>query len=114
MRRTEVIDPEEIVRQRRLGWPDFHPEDYCHRCGRRNMTWSSPEWPELVGGHGGILCPVCFADYDQNAIWILTRWHPPGEDRTELLTALLRSVSNLGEDTERVARCVVNAGWIKP
>ncbi len=27
---------DEINAQRDAGWPDFHPEDYCHRCGRPN------------------------------------------------------------------------------
>jgi hypothetical protein len=38
-------DPAEIAAQRNLGWPDFHPEDYCHRCG-------FPE-PTLVHQHTG-------------------------------------------------------------
>ena len=59
-----AVLPSEIVRQRRLGWPDFHPEDFCHICGRRNPVWSAPaaDWSEVHGdGHAGIYCPSCFA-----------------------------------------------------
>lgn len=60
---VQAVLPSEIVRQRQLGWPDFHPEDFCHICGRRNPVWSAPpaEWNALVDGHGGIFCPSCFA-----------------------------------------------------
>lgn len=62
--------PEEIIRQRELNWPDFHPEDFCHRCGRRNPTWftDQPTWLAATSeravetGHEGIYCPSCFVD----------------------------------------------------
>lgn len=96
----------------RLGWPDFHPETFCHRCGRRNIrAWFSPEWPSLVGSHAGILCPVCFADHDPGALWTVTRWHPEDADHRSLLAAFLRSVSGLGDDAERVASCLLDAGY---
>jgi hypothetical protein len=25
-----------IAAERAAGWLNFHPEDFCHRCGRRN------------------------------------------------------------------------------
>ena len=28
-----------MATQRAAGWPDWHPEDYCHRCGGRNASW---------------------------------------------------------------------------
>jgi hypothetical protein len=103
------VDPQEIVAQRAKGWPDFHPEAYCHRCGRRNIrAWYSPEWAVLTGGFDGILCPVCLADYDTGAIWKLTRSVELDVDRTGDLAALLRVVTSLGDDAERVARCVLN------
>lgn len=34
-----VVSPEYIKAQREAGWPDMHPEDYCHRCGNRNPLW---------------------------------------------------------------------------
>lgn len=109
---SDHVDPEEIKRQRTLGWPDFHPEDYCHRCGRRNIkAWTATEWRELTGSNAGILCPVCFTDHDPDAIWMLRRWQPPSADRVTLLATLLRNVTNLGDDAERVARCIINAGW---
>ena len=102
------MTPEEIVRQRSLGWPDFHPEDYCHRCGRPNCLWHAPEWPAIVGSHAGILCPVCFADLVPRCTWKWTRITPPDADRVAMLAANLRTVTDLGDDAERVARCVLD------
>jgi len=107
----DSVDPAEIVQQRKLGWPDFHPEDYCHHCGQRNICWTSPEWVELTGSDGGILCPVCFADHDSTAIWVVQRWHAPDEDQVAALTTALALVTDLGDDAERVARCVIDSGW---
>jgi len=97
-----------IVEQRAKGWPDFHPEDYCHQCGRPNIhSWYSPEWVQLAGDHAGILCPVCFAALDPSAIWKVTRHIEPGTDRVQGLAALLRVVSEDSEP-ERVARCILD------
>jgi hypothetical protein len=60
------VSPAEIVRQRSLNWPDFHPERYCHLCGRLNIwswsvdaaLWEQVTWDLPVS----ILCPVCFAE----------------------------------------------------
>ena len=54
----------EIEKERQLGWVNFHPEDYCHRCGRANLSsWyvDSIEWNLAVGDDTHlILCPQCF------------------------------------------------------
>ena len=39
---------DEINAQRDAGWPDFHPEDYCHRCGRHD----DDETRELIDTDG--------------------------------------------------------------
>lgn len=59
------VTPAEIEEQRAKGWPDFHPEDYCHKCGGPNVVpWftASELWniavPEKV--RGTVLCPRCF------------------------------------------------------
>jgi len=52
----------QIEKQRAMGWPDFHPETYCHRCGRPNIpSWSvdSALWNQAAEPHE-ILCPICF------------------------------------------------------
>ncbi len=90
--------PSEIVRQREAGWPDFHPEDFCHRCGRRNICWhvDSDLWNAVVDNRPDILCPTCFvADYERKTgerpAWRLSiaeawkqskslRGRPPTED----------------------------------
>lgn len=63
------IDPAEIVRQRALGWPDFHPEEFCHQCGGRNVrSWFTQLdlWNAAtthVDRHDlAILCPQCFTE----------------------------------------------------
>lgn len=58
----ERVTPEAIRRQRELGWPDFHPETYCHRCGGRNLTsWSVPsEMWNRAASPRDILCPQCW------------------------------------------------------
>lgn len=71
---VRFIDPAEIVRQRTLGWPDLHPEQFCHRCGGRNITsWfvESEAWnlatAGLDRGRGEILCPQCFTELHEAA-----------------------------------------------
>ncbi|HEU5026640.1 MAG TPA: hypothetical protein VFV01_17115 [Spirillospora sp.] len=64
---VQSVTPNEIVHQRLLGWPDFHPEDFCHQCGQRNPVWwaDSELWNTttagLARGQMGVLCPSCFA-----------------------------------------------------
>ena len=62
---TESVSPDAIRRQRELNWPDFHPEKYCHRCGRLNVwSWSAPSplWNAVMDDQPyGIVCPSCFA-----------------------------------------------------
>lgn len=106
------VDPAEIREQRDRGWPDIHPEDYCHTCGRRNPVWSSPEWVELVGSHAGILCPLCLMGLDPDRMWKVTRQDWPGDDQVKQLAGVLRDVAACDEP-ERVARCVLDAGWVR-
>ena len=61
------VTPDDIERQRSLGWPDFHPETYCHRCGGKNVrSWfvESDRFyaaVEALGLNvGAIVCPGCF------------------------------------------------------
>lgn len=111
---VDRVEPAEIARQRLSGWPDFHPETYCHECGRRNPSWFSPEWVEVIGSAGGVRCPTCFALKADPCIWVLRRWHPADGEQAERLARLLVSVTG-AEDAEaqRVARCVIDAGWMR-
>ena len=78
-----AVLPEEIVRQRQLGWPDFHPEDFCHRCGRRNPIWWTEQAVWLAAtleranqtGHEGIFCPSCFTDLHEQETGDRRSWH---------------------------------------
>jgi hypothetical protein len=72
----------EIDEQRRLGWPDFHPEDYCHRCGGINVpSWSVDSdrfnaalGPYLEQPYNGIVCPGCFARLHEAATGLTVTW----------------------------------------
>lgn len=68
---------EEIVRQRALGWPDFHPEDYCHLCGGVNPSWwvdsdrfntAFPDEPHII------VCPGCFTVAHEAATGLRCSW----------------------------------------
>jgi hypothetical protein len=50
---------------------EVHPEAFCQRCRRPNITWHAPSalWNRAEPDNG-ILCPVCFAQ-DARAIGVL-------------------------------------------
>lgn len=71
----------EIDEQRALGWPDFHPEDYCHRCGGRNPSWwvDSDRFNMAFGPpeqhpYQGIVCPGCFVEAHEKATGLHCTW----------------------------------------
>lgn len=60
--------PGEIAAQKAHGWPEWHPEDYCHRCGQRNPPWVIDAHLWTVGaGLYDILCITCWVDAYQAA-----------------------------------------------
>lgn len=72
---------DEIDRQRERGWPDFHPEDYCHRCGAPNPSWSvdSDRFNTAMGDPGshrwqGIVCVGCFVRLHEAATGLTCTW----------------------------------------
>jgi hypothetical protein len=78
---TLPIDPVEIAEQREKGWPDFHPETYCHRCGQRNLhSWATAHdlWSQacetglMPGSH--IVCPQCFTEMWETATGRAVSW----------------------------------------
>lgn len=73
---VQSVTPAEIVRQRQLGWPDFHPEDFCHICGHRNPIWSAPaeDWSTVIDGHGGIFCPSCWVTLYESVVGHRVGW----------------------------------------
>ncbi|QDH93335.1 hypothetical protein QC999_gp15 [Microbacterium phage Cressida] len=68
-----------IRRQKAKGWPDIHPEDYCHRCGNRNISWwiNSHIWNAVMESafapYDGIVCPSCFGELFE-ACYPATSW----------------------------------------
>lgn len=74
---------EEIDEQRAKGWPDFHPEDFCHRCGGKNVrSWYSDNdrWNTALGSlktgvnYNGIICPGCFVQLHESATGLQITW----------------------------------------
>lgn len=76
----DAISPALIVEQREKGWPDLHPEDYCHQCGGPNVCWwvSGPEWERatasLERGVLTVLCPQCFVAAWERAAGTTSCW----------------------------------------
>jgi len=76
------VDPDHITEQRERGWPDMHPEDYCHRCGNRNPLWVADrdDWLTATSawaaetGREGICCPTCFTEMHTNATGRAVVW----------------------------------------
>jgi len=80
------VDGADIAAQRNSGWPDFHPEDFCHRCGCQNVSWyiDSDVWnPVMRGGTVDgwewqeIVCIPCFIELAEAhfgaRVWRVTR-----------------------------------------
>lgn len=71
-RRPLSVTLTDIVDQRATGWPDWHPEDYCHRCGHENVSWwtARETWDPVMrdGDPAGwgpweeIVCIPCFIE----------------------------------------------------
>lgn len=82
MTAATAIPISEIARQRSLGWPDFHPEDYCHRCGVANPLWFTDRESWLTAtaawaaetGREGICCPRCFFEMHEAAVGEAVIW----------------------------------------
>ena len=71
----------EIDRQRFLGWPDFRAEDYCHRCGSINPSWSvdSDRFNTAIGPYpthrwNGIICVGCFVQLHEHNTGLRCTW----------------------------------------
>lgn len=58
--------------------PNVHPEAFCERCHRPNVTWFAPSdlWNKAVRAVGAeeILCPVCFVQLAEAAGIKPTAW----------------------------------------
>lgn len=71
----------DIDKQRELGWPDFHPEDFCHRCGGKNLNWfvDSDRFNLAMGQpdvqpFNGIVCPGCFVTLHEEMTRLTCMW----------------------------------------
>jgi len=77
------VNPAWIVEQRLAGWPDMHPEGFCHKCGNRNAVWnvdSREAWLAATGawaaetGREGICCLNCFTQMHEVRTEKKTPW----------------------------------------
>ncbi len=75
------VHPDDIKEQRKLGWVDFHPETFCHRCGGKNVSsWfvDSDCFNVAVRALGltitTILCPGCFVFGHELATGVRCTW----------------------------------------
>lgn len=75
------IHIEAIAAQRKRGWTEFHPEDYCHRCGGPNISWFAlaEVWNPVMRPTNDeawkwneIICPICFDTLAGGGTWQLT------------------------------------------
>jgi len=95
--RYHSVDAADFAAQRDSGWPDFHPEDFCHRCGCQNVSWyiDSDEWNPVMRPFGAtterwqeIICIPCFIELAQRhyggCAWRVAR----DEFGTEILSLL--------------------------
>lgn len=77
-----VVTLFEIDEQRSLGWPAFHPEDYCHRCGIKNISWfvDSDRFNLAMDGlsfkhlWNGIICIQCFVELHEAKTGLRCTW----------------------------------------
>ncbi len=71
--------------------PEPQPEDYCHRCGGKNISWATPSdvWNPIMRPDGPdspwewneIICPLCFAELFE-ARFPNTSWEMRPDDLT--------------------------------
>jgi hypothetical protein len=79
-------------------WPDFHPEDFCHRCGHPNLSWYvdstlwGEAWDRVEPGIQSVLCPQCFAELWELATGLRVTWELRPSVAT-LRTAVARQVA---------------------
>ena len=87
-----------IAEQRAKGWPDLHPEDFCHRCGHRNLSWYVDSalwveaWAQAEPGIQSVLCPQCFAELWERATGLRITWELR-LDTAVLLSRLRRALA---------------------
>lgn len=104
------IDPAEIARQRAAGWPDFHPEDFCHKCGRRFHYWFSPEFNEVRADDPldlSIICANCFLEHAAargDLFWTITRTNGIHDRKPRTRTEWLAHME----------KCDGTCGWLAP
>lgn len=85
--RYQSIDHADLDAQRAKGWTDFHPEDFCHRCGHPNVSWyiDSLTWNQVMrggdewawGAWAEIICIPCFIELAElhygGGVWRVVR-----------------------------------------
>lgn len=109
------MTPEQIAQQRAAGWPDFHPEDFCHRCGRRNLTswcvnsrlWNAairqPDEANIREGYptSEIICPQCFDEADVDVAGTYRTWRLVPEPEWAVVERYVRALRHKRKTDQR-------------
>jgi len=89
-------------------------EQVCEKCGVANPNWFATEFVALVGSRRGIFCPTCFMALDDTpGTWMVTRL-TNDYNEAHLLADVLRGCIFDPGDADRLARCIIDAGWRSP
>lgn len=65
LRASRELNKQQAERIKELEGDKEHPENYCHLCGGKNISWYADNelWNEVTKSEtilGGICCPLCF------------------------------------------------------
>lgn len=80
--------------------PEEHPETICQDCHGPNIVWfvDNETWNRVMGGDGGIICPVCFVKRAES-VGISDAWHLTPENSPMSVAGESASLSNRKTDT---------------
>ena len=107
----------------KLKGTDDHPEDFCHRCGGRNITWyaDSDLWNKFDPPES-IICPICFVIEAEAGGVKTSAWRvAPGDDEAGRLMLRLHQVEDAmhgksanPDDPEDCEACLLIEDWPCP
>jgi len=86
----------ELDDQAATGWPGFHPETYCNRCGNPNTCWATANevWNPVMRPDGNfgpwheIICIPCFTELAER-LWGPRNWRHTRDPHTGTESLLL-------------------------
>lgn len=81
-----------------------HPENYCHQCGGKNISWyvNSELWNKVVPLQSEIWCPICFVKQAEKKGIKPTAWRLSREGDKPEIDELRTENSKLKDFIERI------------